>query len=126
MNKYILQFPHDYGIEYFYVNSDKPSDTLESINIQINFPITNIKPNKFLEWINSFEYYNQKFGYTVGFKKNIILEAKDPTGIIIEKHILMGCAIKFNTAYKSITDVRGLKILLSFDKYKFESEIFVQ
>ena len=41
----------------------------------------------------SFRICNRKNGYAVGYKKNLVLKALDPTGVEVEKWTLIGCMI---------------------------------
>jgi len=47
-----------------------------------------------MEWIRlHFESATGRMGYAVGYKKNLVLKALDPTGIEIEKWTLVGSMI---------------------------------
>ena len=49
---------------------------------------------KLMEWIRlHFETATGRMGYAVGYKKNLVLKALDPTGVEVEKWTLVGSQI---------------------------------
>lgn len=126
-NRFTLEFPTELGIESYTVQtSKKPSMKIEKITIpymnsqtyvagkyyfeemEITF-IDLIGPStsqKVMEWVRLHaEPATGKMGYAVGYKKNLVLKAVDPTGVEIEKWTLMGCQI----------------VSASFDEYSYEA-----
>jgi hypothetical protein len=114
-NRFVLEFPTELGIESFLVQtSGKPSLEIGSIEIQymntstwvagrpvwssieVSF-IDVIGPSttqKIMEWVRlHFESATGRMGYAIGYKKNLVLKALDPTGVEVEKWTLIGCMI---------------------------------
>jgi hypothetical protein len=114
-NRFTLEFPTELGIESYLVQtSAKPSLNINKTEIpymntstfvagrsvwqemEITF-IDVIGPSttqKVIEWIRlHFESATGRMGYAVGYKKNLVLKALDPTGIEVEKWTLIGCQI---------------------------------
>ena len=47
-----------------------------------------------MEWIRlHFETSTGRMGYAVGYKKNLLLKALDPTGVEVEKWTLIGAQV---------------------------------
>ena len=114
-NRFTLEFPTELGIESYLVQtSAKPSININKTEIpymntstfvagrsvwqemEITF-IDVIGPSttqKVIEWIRlHFESATGRMGYAVGYKKNLVLKAVDPTGVEVEKWTLIGCQI---------------------------------
>jgi hypothetical protein len=114
-NRFTLEFPTELGIESYLVQtSAKPSLNINKTEIpymntstfvsgrsvwqemEITF-IDVIGPSttqKVIEWIRlHFESATGRMGYAVGYKKNLVLKALDPTGVEVEKWTLIGCQI---------------------------------
>jgi hypothetical protein len=114
-NNFELLFPTELGIESFLVQTvQKPSLNINSIEIpymnsstfvsgrsvwqpmEVTF-IDTVGPSttqKVMEWVRlHFESTTGRKGYAVGYKKNLILNGLDPTGVAIEKWTLIGCQI---------------------------------
>jgi len=114
-NRFALEFPTELGIDQFIVQtSGKPKLNINSVEIpymntstwvagrsvwqaiDVTF-IDVIGPSttqKLMEWIRlHFESATGRMGYAVGYKKNLVLKALDPTGIEIEKWTLVGSMI---------------------------------
>jgi hypothetical protein len=102
-NRFTLEFPTELGIESYLVQtSAKPSLNINKTEIpymntstfvsgrsvwqemEITF-IDVIGPSttqKVIEWIRlHFESATGRMGYAVGYKKNLVLKALDPTGL---------------------------------------------
>ncbi len=114
-NRFVLEFPTELGIESFLVQtSGKP--TLEINPTEIQYMNTSqwvagrskwgtievkfidvIGPSttqKIMEWVRlHFESATGRMGYAVGYKKNLVLKALDPTGMEVEKWTLIGCMV---------------------------------
>jgi len=115
-NRFVLEFPTELGIESYLVQtSGKPSlsinkteipymntstfvagrsvwQTLEVKFIDVIGPSTT---QKIMEWVRlHFESATGRMGYAIGYKKNLVLKALDPTGVEVEKWTLIGCQIE--------------------------------
>lgn len=115
VNRFVLEFPSELGIDSFIVQtSAKPSLNINSVEIpymntstwvagrstwqamEITF-IDVIGPSttqKIMEWVRlHFESATGRMGYAIGYKKNLVLKALDPTGVEVEKWTLIGSTI---------------------------------
>lgn len=115
-NRFVLEFPTELGIESYLVQtSGKPSmeinpteipymntstwvagrykwNTIEVKFIDVIGPSTT---QKVMEWVRLHaESATGRMGYAVGYKKNLVLKALDPTGVEVEKWTLIGCMIQ--------------------------------
>ena len=114
-NRFVLEFPTELGIESYLVQTTgKP--TLEINPTEIPFMNTSsfvagrskwgtievkfidvIGPSttqKVMEWVRlHFESATGRMGYAIGYKKNLVLKALDPTGVEVEKWTLIGSMI---------------------------------
>ena len=114
-NRFVLEFPSELAIESFLVQTvKKPSAEINPVEImymngsqwvagrakwgtvEIKF-IDVIGPSttqKIIEWFRlHYESATGRMGYAVGYKKNLVLKALDPTGMEVEKWTLVGCMI---------------------------------
>lgn len=114
-NRFVLEFPTELGIESYQVlTTGRPSMEINSTEIpminttfyvagkykwntiEIKF-LDVIGPStsqKVMEWVNLHaETATGRMGYAVGYKKNLVLKALDPTGVEVEKWTLIGCFI---------------------------------
>jgi len=140
-NRFVLEFPTELGIESFLVQtSGKPSLEIGSTEIpymntstwvagrsiwqtiDITF-IDVIGPSttqKVMEWVRlHFESATGRMGYAIGYKKNLVLKALDPTGVEIEKWTLIGCQItsaSFDDYDYSADDVAMVNITIQPDR----------
>ena len=58
-------------------------------------------------------------GYAAGYKKDVILEMLDPTGVAVEKWILQNCSITaadFGDVKYDTADISTVKITLQPDR----------
>lgn len=141
VNRFVLEFPSELGIDSFIVQtSGKPKMTINSVPIEymntktfvsgkfffetmdIEF-IDVIGPSttqKVQEWINLHaEAATGRMGYAVGYKKNLVLKALDPTGVEVEKWSLVGCQITsadFGSYDYATDDVLKIKITIQPDR----------
>ena len=114
-NRFILRFPSSLGINEWYVTSTaRPSAkinsteipflntstyvagrfTWDAIKVQFKDPIGPSASQALMEWFRLHaESVTGRMGYAAGYKKNVILEMLDPTGVVVEKWILEGCFI---------------------------------
>lgn len=140
-NRFVLEFPTELGIESYLVKtSGKPKMSIGSVElpymntsnwvagrytwgtIDITF-IDVIGPSttqKIMEWVNLHaETPTGRMGYAVGYKKNLVLKALDPTGVEVEKWTLIGCMITevgFGDYDYSSEDVAEVSITIQPDR----------
>jgi hypothetical protein len=140
-NRFTLEFPTELGIESYLVQtSGKPSIEINSVEIpymntstwvagrykwgtmDIQF-IDVIGPSttqKIMEWIRLHaESATGRMGYAIGYKKNLVLKALDPTGGEVEKWTLIGCLItngNFDDYDYSADDLSTVKITIQPDR----------
>jgi hypothetical protein len=140
-NRFTLEFPSELGIESYNVKtSGKPSISINSIEIpymntktfvagsykwntiEVSF-IDVIGPSttqKIMEWIRlQVESTTGRMGYAMGYKKNLVLKALDPTGAEVEKWTLVGCFItegSFDDYDYGSDDLSSVKITIQPDK----------
>ena len=140
-NRFVLEFPTELGIESYLVQTAaKPSLNINKVEIPhingstfvagrsvwqemvISF-IDVIGPSttqKVMEWVNlHFETATGRMGYAIGYKKNLVLKALDPTGVEVEKWTLIGSMIvtaKFDDYDHSSDDIATVTITIQPDK----------
>jgi hypothetical protein len=112
MNRFILSFPSELGINEWYVEStSRPAITIGStpipflnteryvagrytwgeISVTFRDPIGPSAAQALMEWVRLHaESVTGRMGYAAGYKKNVDLEMLDPTGVVVEKWILEG------------------------------------
>lgn len=141
VNRFVLEFPTELGIESFLVQtSGKPKLEIASVELpymnSVNFvagrskwspidiefidvigPSTTQKVN---DWISlHFEAATGLMGYAVGYKKNLVLKALDPTGVEVEKWTLVGSFITnadFQGYDHGSDDIMKVKITVQPDR----------
>jgi len=140
-NRFVLEFPTELGIESYLVQtSGKPS--LEITPVEVPYMNTStwvsgrykwgtldvefidvIGPSttqKIMEWIRLHaESATGRMGYAIGYKKNLVLKALDPTGVEVEKWTLIGCLItsaSFDDYDYSADDIAKVKITIQPDR----------
>jgi hypothetical protein len=111
-NRFILSFPNSLGINSWYVESTKrPSIKIaevpipflntetyvagkfnwEPIDVTFRDPIGPSASQALMEWVRLHaESVTGRMGYAAGYKKDITLEMLDPTGVAVEKWLLIG------------------------------------
>jgi len=111
-NRFILSFPNSLGINSWYVESTKrPSIKIsevpipflntetyvagkfnwEPIDVTFRDPIGPSASQALMEWVRLHaESVTGRMGYAAGYKKDITLELLDPTGVAVEKWLLIG------------------------------------
>lgn len=140
-NRFVLEFPTELGIESYLVQtSGKPSVEIGSTEIpymntstwvagrykwgtlDVEF-IDVIGPSttqKVMEWVRlHVESATGRMGYAMGYKKNLVLKALDPTGVEVEKWTLIGCLItnaSFDDYDYGADDVAKVKITIQPDR----------
>lgn len=112
-NRFILRFEASMGINEWYVTStSRPKAKIKDVEIpflntstyvagrfnwdpiQVKFkdPIGPSAAQALMEWFRLHaESVTGRMGYAAGYKKNVDLEMLDPTGVVVEKWILVGC-----------------------------------
>jgi hypothetical protein len=113
VNRFILTFPSELGINEWYVEStSRPAITIASTPIPFlnteryvagrytwgEIPVTFRDPigpsaaQALMEWVRLHaESVTGRMGYAAGYKKDVTLQMLDPTGVVVEKWILIGC-----------------------------------
>jgi hypothetical protein len=113
VNRFILTFPSELGINEWYVEStSRPAITIGSTPIPFlnteryvagrytwgEIPVTFRDPigpsaaQALMEWVRLHaESVTGRMGYAAGYKKDVTLQMLDPTGVVVEKWILIGC-----------------------------------
>lgn len=114
-HRFELLFPTELGIDSFLVQtSGKPKMTIGNVEIpymntstwvsgRFKWETMDIKfldvigpssTQKVMEWVRLHaESATGRMGYSIGYKKNLILNALDPTGQPVETWQLIGCQI---------------------------------
>ena len=113
VNRFILTFPSELGINEWYVEStSRPAITINSVAIPFlnteryvagrytwgEIPVTFRDPigpsaaQALMEWVRLHaESVTGRMGYAAGYKKDVTLQMLDPTGVVVEKWVLIGC-----------------------------------
>ena len=111
VNRFILRFPSPMGINEWFVESvGRPHIkinstpipflntetyvagrfTWEALNVKFRDPIGPSATQALMEWVRLHaESVTGRMGYAAGYKKNVDLELLDPTGVVVEKWILV-------------------------------------
>ena len=114
-NRFILRFPSSLGInEWFVESTSRPHITIaateipflntstyvagrfnwQTINVVFRDPIGPSAAQALMEWVRLHaESVTGRMGYAAGYKKDIDLEMLDPTGVVVEKWMLVGSMI---------------------------------
>jgi hypothetical protein len=112
-NRFILSFPSELGINEWYVESaSRPAITIGStpipflnteryvagrytwgeISVTFRDPIGPSAAQALMEWVRLHaESVTGRMGYAAGYKKDVTLQMLDPTGVVVEKWIMVGC-----------------------------------
>lgn len=110
-NRWLMTFPADLGIQqYWLASASRPSIiqneveihflntsdwvlgrfTWEPINVTFKDPIGPSASQAIMEWIRlGSESITGRAGYASGYKRPIELEMLDPTGVVVEKWLLV-------------------------------------
>jgi hypothetical protein len=111
-NRFILRFPSSLGInEWFVETAARPSIKINSteipflntstfvagrfnwdpISVKFRDPIGPSAAQALMEWVRLHaESVTGRMGYAAGYKKDVTLQLLDPTGVVVEKWILVG------------------------------------
>ena len=114
-NRFILRFDSTLGLnEWFVESSGRPSIDIKGVEIpflntstyvsgrftwgpitvKFRDPIGPSATQAIMEWVRLHaESVTGRMGYAAGYKKNVVLEMLDPTGVVVEKWILEGTLI---------------------------------
>ena len=114
-HRFELLFPNELGIDSFLVQtSGKPKVTIGNVEVpymnsstfvsgRFKWETMDIKfldvigpssTQKVMEWVRlHLEETTGRMGYAIGYKKNLTLNALDPTGVAVETWQLIGCQI---------------------------------
>lgn len=114
-NRFYLEFPTEIGIEVWKVREVKrPSMEINSvevpymnernyvagrykwneIEIKLIDPIAPSTSTQVMEWVRLHaESLTGRMGYAIGYKKDLVLKAVDPSAVEIEKWLLEQCMI---------------------------------
>ena len=140
-NRFILTFQNELGINSWYVESAKRPNikidtkeikflntqthvagffNWETIDVTFRDPIGPSAAQAVMEWVRLHaESVTGRMGYAAGYKKDVILEMLDPTGVAVEKWILQNCSITaadFGDVKYDTADISTVKITLQPDR----------
>jgi len=140
-NRFIFRFPTELGIqEWFVASGARPSIaqaeveipflntstwvvgrfTWNSMDVNFRDPIGPFAAQALMEWIRLHsESVTGRQGYAAGYKKDVQLELLDPTGVVIEKWILVNTMltnVNFNNLDYSSSDLADITATLRFDR----------
>ena len=112
-NRFLFRFPSDLGIQEWWVNNaSRPKMTSEAkeipflntstwvvgrytwdeINVTLRDPIGPSASQAVMEWVRlASESVTGRQGYAVSYKRDLVLELLDPTGVAISQWILKNC-----------------------------------
>lgn len=122
-NRFILRFPSDLGInEWFVESASRPTIkinekeieflntstwvagrfTWDQITVKFRDPIGPSASQALMEWVRLHaESVTGRMGYAAGYKRNVDLEMLDPTGVVVEKWILVNTMLT-NVSFGSL------------------------
>jgi hypothetical protein len=111
-NRFILSFPSELGINEWYVESAaRPKVTINpvaipflnteryvagkytwgTISVTFRDPIGPSAAQALMEWVRLHaESVTGRMGYAAGYKKDVTLQMLDPTGVVVEKLVMIG------------------------------------
>ena len=114
-NRFLLRFPSDLGIQEWWVASaSRPTIsqgetevqflntsswvvgryTWEQITLTLRDPIGPSASQAVMEWVRLHsESATGRQGYAVGYKRDLVIEMLDPTGVAVSQWILKSCMI---------------------------------
>ena len=114
-NRFLFRFPSDLGIQEWWVSSaSRPHISQneteipflntstyvvgkyiwESINLTLRDPIGPSASQAVMEWVRLHsESATGRQGYAVSYKRDIVLEMLDPTGVVVSQWILKNCML---------------------------------
>jgi len=111
-NRFNLSFPSELGINEWYVESAaRPKVTINpvaipflnteryvagkytwgTISVTFRDPIGPSAAQALMEWVRLHaESVTGRMGYAAGYKKDVTLQMLDPTGVVVEKWVMIG------------------------------------
>jgi len=114
-NRFLLRFPSDLGIQEWWVKkTSRPKINMneveiqflntstwvvgrykwEQISVELRDTIGPSTSQAVMEWVRLHsESVTGRQGYAAGYKRNCELEMLDPTGVVVQKWILVNCMI---------------------------------
>ena len=114
-NRFLIRFPSDLGVQEWWVESaSRPTITQgeteiqflntsswvvgrytwDTINITLRDPIGPSASQAVMEWVRLHsESVTGRQGYAAGYKRDLIIEMLDPTGVAVSQWILKSCMI---------------------------------
>lgn len=114
-NRFIIRFPSDLGVQEWWVESaSRPTInmgeteipflntsawvvgryTWDTINVTMRDPIGPSASQAVMEWVRLHsESVTGRQGYAAGYKRDLIIEMLDPTGVSVSQWILKSCMI---------------------------------
>lgn len=133
-NRWLLRFPTDIGIQsWAVVSCDSPKMTLEtkemafintstyvntmykwgSMSITLRDMIAPSQSQALMEWLRlCAESVTGRMGYAIGYAKTLELESLDPTGVAVEKWVLVNAIPTTETSFGTLdynnSDVRTI------------------
>lgn len=134
-NRFLIHFPSDLGIVEWWVSSaSRPSITIgsteipfmntssyvagrykwEAITITLKDPIGPSASQAVMEWVRLHnESATGRSGYAVAYKRDLVIEMLDPTGVSVSQWILKSCQItdvKFGDLAYDSDDLASIEI----------------
>lgn len=114
-NRFLFRFPSDLGIQEWWVASGSRPHimqnekeipflntstyvvgkyTWESITLTLRDPIGPSASQAVMEWVRLHsESVTGRQGYAVAYKRDIVLEMLDPTGVVVSQWVLKNCML---------------------------------
>jgi hypothetical protein len=140
-NRFLIRFPSDLGIQEWWVSqASRPTynhDVTEiqflntstyvagrytwgTISVTLRDPIGPSASQAIMEWVRLHsESVTGRQGYAAGYKRNVELEMLDPTGVVVQKWILVnvmiGQSVNFNNLDYSSSNLADIAIELRPD-----------
>jgi len=124
-NRFLLRFPSDLGIQEWWVKDtvrptlELPSKEIEFMNtstwitgrykwkamtVKLRDTIGPSTSQAVMEWVRLHaESVTGRMGYAAGYKRNCELEMLDPTGVVVQKWILVNCMLSGDINFGSLS-----------------------
>lgn len=112
-NRFLIRFPSDLGIQEWWVsNASRPTITntateipflntstwvvgryiWETISVTLRDPIGPSASQAVMEWVRLVsESVSGRQGYAVAYKRDLVIEMLDPTGVAVSQWVLKNC-----------------------------------
>lgn len=139
-NRFIFQFPSDTGLQSWYVSTGNlPSITQNSVEMEFLNTSTYVvgrytweevsvtlrsfigpsTAQSVMEWIRlCSESVTGRQGYAAGYKRNVVINMLDPTGVVVQKWVLVNAFItnsNFGSLDYSNDSLAEIDITLRYD-----------